>query len=176
MKPYLIPLKPKPSESGFTIIESLLAIIVVGLLIVAIGPVIAFSAATRVQARRAEWATQAAQEYINGVQSGTVNPPPIETLDDNDGVKYLEHLRDLNPPSTGSLSCDSRAEDGADGYCANPTGNDFAVYCFDGSKDGECTTDEMEDFLIQVGGVQFQPSGEDSSPAEGYMLIVRVYR
>ncbi|NES72920.1 MAG: prepilin-type N-terminal cleavage/methylation domain-containing protein, partial [Okeania sp. SIO2D1] len=40
------------SEAGFTIIESLIAIIIVGILMVAIAPVIAFSAATRLQARR----------------------------------------------------------------------------------------------------------------------------
>ncbi|MDB9313684.1 hormogonium polysaccharide secretion pseudopilin HpsB [Spirulina sp. CS-785/01] len=175
MKPYLFPLKPKPSESGFTIIESLLAIVVVGLLIVAIGPVIAFSAATRVQARRAEWATQAAQEYINGVRAGTIEDPEIHSLSQHQGVEYINHLRDLSTPPANGLDCKSRFKSGEDGYCDTPAPqtNQYSVYCFDGSNDGKCTTDEMQDFLIQVGGVQHEGSNGENA---GYLLGLRVYR
>jgi prepilin-type N-terminal cleavage/methylation domain-containing protein len=64
------------SQSGFTIIESLVAVVVVGILLTAIAPVIILSVATRVQARRVELATDAAQTYIDGVRSKTIDPPP----------------------------------------------------------------------------------------------------
>lgn len=63
------------SSLGFTIIESLMAIVVVGILMTAIAPVIALSVATRVQAKRVELATQSAKAYINGVKSGAIAPP-----------------------------------------------------------------------------------------------------
>src|SRR6476646_10172642 len=63
------------SQSGFTIIESLLAILVVSLLMTAISPVIVLSVATRVQAKRVEAGTQAAKTYIDGVRSGVIDPP-----------------------------------------------------------------------------------------------------
>jgi prepilin-type N-terminal cleavage/methylation domain-containing protein len=66
---------PPETQSGFTIIECLLAIILVSILLTAIAPVIALSVATRVQARRVEQATQAAKSYIDGVRAGKITPP-----------------------------------------------------------------------------------------------------
>jgi prepilin-type N-terminal cleavage/methylation domain-containing protein len=51
-------------DGGYTIIESLVAMIVVSVLMIAIAPVMAFSVATRVQARRTELATQAARSRV----------------------------------------------------------------------------------------------------------------
>src|SRR4028118_710341 len=61
-------------EGGYTIIESLVAMIVVSVLMIAIAPVMAFSVATRVQARRVELATQAARTYIDALRTGTLRP------------------------------------------------------------------------------------------------------
>ena len=69
-KQYKIP--PTSGESGFTIIESLIALVVVAILMVAIAPVIVFSTATRVQSRRIELGTQAAKSYIEGVRTGAI--------------------------------------------------------------------------------------------------------
>ncbi len=82
--------KPKPQQNlsqsrdgGYTIIESLVAMIVVSVLMIAIAPVMAFSVATRVQARRVELATQAARAYIDALRSGAIKPsdgefPPVD--------------------------------------------------------------------------------------------------
>jgi len=59
-------------DGGYTIIESLVAMIVVSVLMIAIAPVMAFSVATRVQARRIELATQAATAYINALRVGAI--------------------------------------------------------------------------------------------------------
>ncbi|MEG4633903.1 prepilin-type N-terminal cleavage/methylation domain-containing protein [Microcoleus sp. AR_TQ3_B6] len=68
----------KSRDGGYTIIESLVAMIVVSVLMIAIAPVMAFSVATRVQARRVELATQAARTYIDALRTGAIklnNPP-----------------------------------------------------------------------------------------------------
>src|SRR6476661_10763941 len=62
-------------DGGYTIIESLVAMIVVSVLMIAIAPVMAFSVATRVQARRVELASQAATAYINALRVGAIKPP-----------------------------------------------------------------------------------------------------
>ena len=59
-------------DGGYTIIESLVAMIVVSVLMIAIAPVMAFSVATRVQARRMELATQAARTYIDALRTGAI--------------------------------------------------------------------------------------------------------
>jgi len=61
-------------DGGYTIIESLVAMIVVSVLMIAIAPVMAFSVATRVQARRVELASQAATAYINALRVGAIKP------------------------------------------------------------------------------------------------------
>ncbi|MEG4577838.1 prepilin-type N-terminal cleavage/methylation domain-containing protein [Microcoleus sp. N3A4] len=61
-------------DGGYTIIESLVAMIVVSVLMIAIAPVMAFSVATRVQARRMELATQAARTYIDALRTGAIKP------------------------------------------------------------------------------------------------------
>jgi len=64
----------KSRDGGYTIIESLVAMIVVSVLMIAIAPVMAFSVATRVQARRVELATQAARTYIDALRTGALKP------------------------------------------------------------------------------------------------------
>lgn len=64
--------KSKPQDSGYTIIESLVAMIVVSVLMIAIAPVMAFSVATRVQAKRVELATQAARAYMDALRVGAI--------------------------------------------------------------------------------------------------------
>jgi prepilin-type N-terminal cleavage/methylation domain-containing protein len=61
-------------HGGYTIIESLVAMIVVSVLMIAIAPVMAFSVATRVQARRVELATQAARAYIDALRTEAIRP------------------------------------------------------------------------------------------------------
>ena len=67
----------QPRDGGYTIIESLVAMIVVSVLMIAIAPVMAFSVATRVQARRMELATQAARSYIDSLRVGAIRDGDI---------------------------------------------------------------------------------------------------
>lgn len=65
---------PQSRDGGYTIIESLVAMVVVSVLMIAIGPVMAYSVATRVQARRMELASQAARTYIDALRTGSIRP------------------------------------------------------------------------------------------------------
>ena len=75
-----------PPTSGYTILEGLMAVVVVSVMLLAIGPVIAFSVGTRVQAKRVELATQAARTYIDGVKSEAIPAPIIEDTNPKETV------------------------------------------------------------------------------------------
>ncbi|BBD54184.1 hypothetical protein NIES204_14730 [Planktothrix agardhii NIES-204] len=150
---------PHPSsQSGYTILESLMAIVVVTVLMVAVAPLLAFSFATRVQAKRVELGSKAANTYIDAVRSGAVPPPTLNTPTDA-------------PTSAGSLTCD------AGQVCTSPVGH---LYCVDNDSDGKCTLPNdptpgkgLMDMIVQ--GVAINKV-TDAKLEDGYQLIVRVYR
>lgn len=165
----MIQLKPQgiqsqSNETGFTIIESLIAIVVVSILLTAIAPVIVLSVGTRVQSRRVELATQAAKTYIDGVTSGSIASPPITKKDSKKEDNNL--LGEFNTPS-GNLNCTKDNE-----YCSGPKDKTYELYCLDGSGDGKCTKDEPKDMLIQA--FAYNPNTDEAS--KGYRLGIRVYR
>jgi len=142
------------SESGYTILEGLMAVVVVAVLVSAIGPVIAFSVGTRVQAKRVELATQAARTYIDGVKSGAI---PVPTLDS-------KKVNDRDAPTGGTLSCNTTTN-----LCNSVTD----LYCvdFDG---GGCLNTSPVDMVVQ--GLAYHPSPSQTSTTQSYVLGVRVYR
>jgi len=140
------------NQSGFTIIESLVAIVVLGILLSAIAPVIILSTATRVQARRVELATQAARAYIDGIKSGVIKSPPSAS----------SHLEDYAAPnSSGSLNCTANA------YCSSTPD----LYCVDFDRTG-CSSSSLNDMVVQV----FRLNSASTAADEGYSLGLRVYR
>ncbi|EGK90588.1 prepilin-type cleavage/methylation domain-containing protein [Microcoleus vaginatus PCC 9802] len=137
-------------DGGYTIIESLVAMIVVSVLMIAIAPVMAFSVATRVQARRTELATQAARTYINALRTGAIKP----------GVPGFPI-----PAPAGDL-----------GGAAVPTVAD--TYCVDLDGDmagGPCAPSSTKDFRVQGAWLNKDATGSDLT-SKGYQLLVRVYR
>lgn len=147
---------PHPSsQSGYTILESLMAIVVVTVLMVAVAPLLAFSFATRVQAKRVELGSKAANTYIDAVRSGAVTPTLTTQTDP--------------PTSAGSLTCD------AGKLCTSPAG----LYCVDNDSDGKCTLPNptlgtgLMDMIVQ--GVAIN-NVDGATLEDGYQLIVRVYR
>ncbi|NEP58920.1 MAG: type II secretion system protein [Symploca sp. SIO2G7] len=155
----------KSSQSGFTIIESLVAIIVVGILATAIAPVIALSVANRVQARRVEIAADAAKFYVQAIRSGTIEPA-VSSINDT-------RLDEIAAPTSAALDCDNQT------YCTAPAAD---LFCIDGDGDGECTSDSLKDMIIQsaayhpgaIAGLT-DPERTDKLE-EGYLLGMRVYR
>ncbi len=140
------------NQAGFTIIESLMAIVVVGILLAAIAPVIVLSTATRVQARRVELATQAARAYIDGIRSGTIQYPPSTT-------SQLEGY--TAPTNSGSLNCRANA------YCSSTPD----LYCVDFDGSG-CSSSSLTDMVVQA----FRTNSASVDPNQGYSLGLRVYR
>jgi type II secretory pathway pseudopilin PulG len=63
------------SDSGFTVIESILGLLVAAILLAAISPVLVISTAIRVQSRRIEKATQVTNTFIDGVRTGSIKAP-----------------------------------------------------------------------------------------------------
>lgn len=182
-----------PSQSpqaGFTIIESLLALMVVSILMVALSPVIVLSVATRVQARRVELASRAAKTYVDGVRSGLIDAPPISN----------QELIEIDAPKTGNLECNQQDTD----YCEKPTGQPIdkvnvtkevikngspqnttleitTLYCVD-QDGGGCSTESTTDMIVQAVGYHPQADGtsqdnyDNNFRNQGYKLGVRVYK
>jgi prepilin-type N-terminal cleavage/methylation domain-containing protein len=140
-------------DGGYTIIESLVAMIVVSVLMIAIAPVMAFSVATRVQARRTELATQAARAYIDALRTGSIASPTPGPAG-----------RGFPKQATGANVAEASA----------PTGDpDTTLYCVD-MDGGDCTQGSNKDFYVQ--GAWRNPLNPPDPTATGYELLVRVYR
>ena len=144
--------KLKPQDSGYTIIESLVAMIVVSVLMIAIAPVMAFSVATRVQARRTELAAMAGRAYIDGLRSGSIK---------------------FNDPDVKGFPTKSSATELAN---ESAPGNKDTLYCIDTDGEG-CAPTSNKDFYVQGAWLNKDTSITDNNPtSKGYQLLVRVYR
>jgi prepilin-type N-terminal cleavage/methylation domain-containing protein len=161
-------------ESGFTIVESLVAIVVVAILLAAIAPVLVMSTATRVQSRRVELATQAARTFIEGVRTGAITTAPTT-------VATLAAPTTAAPRRVSDISGTPAITGRPQDYLINDTnmpaptsGTKTSLYCFNknGSisnpSDPACTSDL---FYIQAGRI-VQSTGAN----DGYRLGIRVYR
>lgn len=151
------------SQAGFTLIEALLAIIVVTIMMIAIAPAIVLSVATRVQAKRLELGTAAAQSYVDGVRSGTIPAPTLAPTE----------LKNIAPPPGGSLNCQD--PDGSKSfYCTDPP----RLYCIDNDDTAGCNDNSFKDMIIQASG--YHPTAPAiATPTDadkGYQLGIRVYR
>jgi prepilin-type N-terminal cleavage/methylation domain-containing protein len=151
------------NDSGFTIIESLMAIVVVSILMVAIAPAIVLSVATRVQAKRVELATDAASSYIDAVRSATILPPAIITKATTTSPEPVP-----DAPS-GTLTCAKSSD-----YCTSPVTNPAtsSLFCVNGDSQEGCQNTSNKDMVVQAFG--YHPTS--TNPENGYKLSVRVYR
>ncbi len=146
---------PQSRDGGYTIIESLVAMIVVSVLMIAIAPVMAFSVATRVQARRMEVATQAAKAYIDALRADALIP--------ND------------PKNPGFPTTRVTAATVAEA----PAPTDInSLYCIDMDGDQKCLSSSNKDFVVQGAWRNPDPTitAAIAPITKGYELMVRVYR
>ncbi len=144
------------NQYGFTIIESLVAIVVAGILLAAIAPVFVLSVGVRVQARRVELATQAAKAYIDGVKAQSI-VPPVST-----GTDTLQ----ASAPTAGTLTCR------ANSYCTAPSTTNSSLYCVDFNGSGICDNTSSKYMIVQA----FRYNSISSDTTKGYTLGIRVYR
>lgn len=151
----------KSRDGGYTIIESLVAMIVVSVLMIAIAPVMAFSVGTRVQARRTELATQAARAYIDALRTGALRPS---------GSTPATPASQPGFPTTRVSQTQPVAQ------APIPTDRN-ALYCVDVDGNG-CETSSSKDFYVQGAWQSSNPPAPNTNDPRtiGYELMVRVYR
>ncbi|MCC5659719.1 hormogonium polysaccharide secretion pseudopilin HpsB [Nostoc sp. XA010] len=171
-------------ESGFTIIESLVALLVVAILLTAIAPVIVLATATRVQSRRVELATQAAKTFIDGIRTGAITAPStvidgtLAPPGSGAAARRLSNVAaipatpttPLIPGVTGrpqdylinttNMPAPTSATDLTSLYCVNKNGQLNPPGCSSTSTDNS--------FYIQGGKI--------TGTADSYRLGIRVYR
>ncbi|MDJ1178785.1 hormogonium polysaccharide secretion pseudopilin HpsB [Roseofilum sp. BLCC_M91] len=200
MKPILR--KPHPhsspprGESGFTLIESLVAVVILTIMLVGIAPVIVLATATRIQARRVELGTQAARFYIDGVRAGSLPAPnsvvelkEIDTTTQKFTSKREDFAKTAAPAqSSFPATCPpaSPNDDEKGGYCENQTlanakeasGTDVSLYCFNGDDQAGCQASSPNDFIVQAyRSVTDKTKATDQAQLnQGYLLGIRVYR
>jgi prepilin-type N-terminal cleavage/methylation domain-containing protein len=141
--------------SGFTLLESLIAMVVVATLLTAIAPMLAITVAARTQALRVDRANQAARSYIDGVRSGQITIPARPT-----GVTETTKARELE--TVAALT--NWTSDSATRVDSN--GNVFNV-------------SDPADLVIQAIRNGCASTGcTDGTPASqrGFDIVVRVYR
>jgi prepilin-type N-terminal cleavage/methylation domain-containing protein len=148
---------PESSQSGFTLLESLIAMVVVSLLMVGIAPMLALTVAARVQARRVDLATQEARTYMNGVRAGVITIPARPSgVTDTTQARILQTVAGLtNLPTNSATLIDTNG----DGF----------------------RTDDPNDLVIQAirNGINTSttpPVTEIDVQKRGFDLVVRVYR
>ena len=166
-------------EAGYTIIEGLVAMIMVAALMSAVAPIIAYSVGTRVQARKVELAAQAARSYIDAVRKGQLNPP--------NGVSISKSQQLL----ASSLSECWQIKNNKLQYCQTPLIEiiDGEFYCVDNDDDDRCTPDSLTDMMV-YGAINIDDEKTKEAYRNemkiatsdiikqqlGYILHVRVYR
>ena len=172
-------------ESGFTILESLVAAAVVSILIVAIAPMVALSTSARVNARRIDQATQAARSYVDAVRGGvidTTNFPAtlVKSLPNAQGQYVFEDpvaANSIQPPKTPTGTGTGAIFDPTkicnNSLAANVDAGKVPGICVDAGGGG-WSKDDPQDLFIQP----MRSGGTDATilKKQGFWLAVRVYR
>jgi prepilin-type N-terminal cleavage/methylation domain-containing protein len=150
-------------DAGFTIMESLIAMVVVSSLMLAISPVLILSASTRVQSRRVELSAQIARSFIDGVRSGRIEAEDITPVNININQNALSS-RNITNSTDGYLISSASMPAPISGerlYCVQSDGTILPP---------DCSSNQNNLFYIQANPIN------GSDPKDGYRLAVRVYR
>ncbi|NEO56047.1 MAG: type II secretion system protein [Okeania sp. SIO3B5] len=157
------------TEAGYTLMESMVAMVLVSILAVSISPMLGFWVASRVQARRVELGAVAARAYIDGVRAEVINHPDF----------YLTNPTLLGEGAdVSTLVCEQNND-----YCTQPTlTNQGQFFCVNNDDTSGCQVDSATDIVLHVGS--FSPSGafyqldSNNNPRYelGYKLDVRAYQ
>jgi prepilin-type N-terminal cleavage/methylation domain-containing protein len=164
-------------EAGFTLLESLVAAAVVGILIVSIAPMVALSTSARVNARRIDQATQAGRSYIDAVRGGVIDVTNFP----NNLVASIPNAQDqytfetIAVPTTTSFPpatiCNNTLATNVPsgkvpGICIDSNGNGFSIQ-------------DPQDFFIQPmrsGPLSSVATASTDLRSQGFWLAIRVYR
>ncbi|MEH2446951.1 MAG: hormogonium polysaccharide secretion pseudopilin HpsB [Nostoc sp.] len=161
-------------ESGFTIIESLVAIIVVAILLAAIAPTIVIATATRVQSKRVELATQAARTFIDGVKTGAVTTPDPTNTNTSITITLPQSTNATRSLADNLLTTTNMAVPTASTslYCVTKDGNNNLTI-----SAPSCTSNLFYIQAVKIIGTGSTPINTTTGlPIDGYGLGIRVYR
>jgi prepilin-type N-terminal cleavage/methylation domain-containing protein len=151
-------------DAGFTIMESLIAMVVVSSLMLAISPVLILSASTRVQSRRVELSAQIARSFIDGVRSGRIRAEDITPVNININQNALSSRNITNSTDGYLISSASMPAP------TSPAG----LYCVQSDGTIQPPENNCENRLFFIQARRTSINGSD--PNDGYRLAVRVYR
>ncbi|MGQ9865210.1 MAG: hypothetical protein ACUVSQ_02840 [Pseudanabaenaceae cyanobacterium] len=178
-KPLVFPSQP---AAGFSLVESLVAVVVTGIIFVALATAAAISVGVRVQARRIDLANQAARSYIDGVRSGIIDtagfPPALRfTLNSNSGFEELAAI-------TAAQLNDADFQTAVPGIRVDTNGNGFSF-----NDPADLIIQPMRSSFVENPGPPvvledgtFPKTAEQLNTArrqlqrQGFTLAVRVYR
>jgi len=90
------------SQSGFTIVESLMAVVVAAVLMTAIAPVIVLSAATRVQTSGT--GNPSRETYVDGLRGGAI-AAPSNTVQLTTSQHFFQNVAALVAPQLAWQVC-----------------------------------------------------------------------
>ncbi|WP_413175656.1 hormogonium polysaccharide secretion pseudopilin HpsB [Anabaena azotica] len=146
-------------NGGFSILESLVGMLVACLLLAAIAPILVMSTAIRVQARRVEIASQAARTFIDGVRVGSITAPEI-----------------ISQLSVATIASPRNISSSPDDYFINATempapSSATGMYCYLENGIISATSCVNNRFYIQAGRIV-----QTNEINDGYRLAIRVYR
>jgi len=148
----------KSKVSGFTLLESIMAIVVATVLVVGIAPMLTVAVASRVQARRIDLATQAARVYIEGVRSGAIAIPARSTAT----IVPSTALNSEPAPTAISTNAGVRIDTNGNGDFRDV--NDLVIQPI---RNGLASTNGTSATNIQ---------GRVDAYKQGFNMVVRVYR
>ena len=152
------------TQAGFSLLESLMAVVVVSILLAAIVPSILLTTAARAQARRVDLATQAARGYVDGVRAGVIDV--IRTPSGLSGFPFKssvtnrsQYFTDVPAPTNSTVVALFKIP----GVKIDTNSNGFSF-------------DDPQDLVIQP--MRSGPDDADGSTVskQGFYMGVRVYR
>lgn len=165
--------QPTNPEAGYTILESIIAMLIVAVLMSVVAPVIGFSVGTRVSAKRTELASQAARSYLDWLKADTCKTgDPSETNCGRSPEKTTTTIEKALVPDLSALNNPCIAGK----YCDTASGINGRLFCVDGDGDGQCKKDSLKDMIVQA--TSYNKDWLKSVPEyyKGYKLGIRVYR
>jgi prepilin-type N-terminal cleavage/methylation domain-containing protein len=164
----------QPRQAGFTLIESLVAIIILSLTVVSVFPPIFWATATRVQNRRAEQAIQLAQSEIDRVRVAVERRAATPALLPPKVGASLKP--DAPAPTTIAAGKLRSAVPGCNADDGNQAVNVGDVILVDTDPEpAGSTTPCAPEFMIQTFRGTGVPTDDALTAPDGFVMGVRVY-